>query len=206
MCNEYIICERFQTEGVLVVGSIGIYEWDLQSMCTDLTSGVQAEVAPNFHNDVMLEHSKRRMMQLSCIEQYTQYQRILRWVSVPPRGRSLPLHLMSFVPKLPSEKRLIPSLFPLTDMLKHQVSELVWTSADTCHSEKRGQIQQSGGLLVGCRALGNAFLDKREAIWAQTHWEKKEKKGGVKHVLLITAEADMINYLTQMMDEAGHDV
>lgn len=40
----------------------------------------------------------------------------------------------------------------------------------TCDTEKRGQVEQRVGLLVGRRALGDALLDERQAVGAQTHW------------------------------------
>lgn len=47
----------------------------------------------------------------------------------------------------------------------------------TCNSEKRGQIEQSSGLLVGRGAVGDALLDERQAVRSQTHWEGGEKGG-----------------------------
>jgi len=46
----------------------------------------------------------------------------------------------------------------------------------TCHSEERGQIQQSGGLLVSRGAVGDAFFYERQPVWSQAHWEGEKSK------------------------------
>ena len=61
----------------------------------------------------------------------------------------------------------------------------------TCDSEKRGQIEQGSGLLVGRGAVGDALLDERQTVRSQTHWEgeRREAEGGgraVRHDPLIT--------------------
>lgn len=69
----------------------------------------------------------------------------------------------------------------------------VCPSVGTCHSEKRGQIQQGGGLLVSRGAVGDAFFYERQAVRSQAHWEgEKEGRGGAVHDIfgkLVTIES-----------------
>lgn len=50
----------------------------------------------------------------------------------------------------------------------------------TWHSQKWGQTEKSGGLLVGGGAVGDTLLNERQAVHSQAHWReyclKKEEE------------------------------